>query len=46
MIEDARHVYYSLRSAGLDEFRATVKPNWELVLKDQLKADPWAHKPG
>lgn len=40
VIEDARHVYYSLRSAGLDEFRATVKPNWELVLKDQLKADP------
>jgi len=40
VIEDARHAYYSLRTAGLDEFRATVKPNWELVLKDQLKADP------
>ena len=40
VMEDARHAYYSLRTAGLDEFRATVKPNWELVLKDQLKADP------
>ena len=40
VLEDARHAYYSLRAAGLDEFRATVKPNWELVLKDQLKADP------
>jgi len=40
VIEDARHAYYSLRAAGLDEFRATVKPNWELVLKDQLQSDP------
>lgn len=40
VIEDARHAYYSLRAAGLDEFRATVKPNWELVLKDQIKSDP------
>jgi len=40
VIEDARHAYYSLRVAGLDEFRANVQPNWELVLKDQLKADP------
>src|ERR1700739_2537439 len=40
VIEDARHAYYSLRAAGLDEFRATIKPNWELVLKDQIKSDP------
>ncbi len=40
VIEDARNAYYSLRTAGLDEFRATIRPNWELVLKDQLKADP------
>ena len=40
VIQDARHAYYSLRAVGLDEFRATVKPNWELVLKDQLKSDP------
>jgi hypothetical protein len=40
VIEDARHAYYSLRMAGLDEFRATVKPNWALVLKDQIKTDP------
>ena len=42
VIEDARHAYYGLRSAGLDEFRATVKPNWELILKDQIKSDPVA----
>lgn len=46
VIEDARHAYYSLRTAGLDEFRATVKPNWELVLKDQMKADPAAAQAG
>lgn len=40
VLEDARNAYYSLRAAGLDEFRATIKPNWELVLKDQMKADP------
>jgi hypothetical protein len=40
VIDDARHAYYSLRAVGLDEFSATVRPNWELVLKDQLKADP------
>jgi hypothetical protein len=40
VLEDARHAYYSLRTAGLDEFRATIKPNWELVLKDQIKSDP------
>ena len=46
VIEDARQSYYSLRSAGLEEFRATVKPNWELVLKDQIKADPAAAQAG
>ena len=40
VVEKARQAYYNLRTAGLDEFRATIKPNWELVLKDQLKADP------
>lgn len=46
VIEDARHAYYGLRAAGLDEFRATVKPNWEVVLKDQMKADPAAAQAG
>lgn len=46
VIEDARHAYYSLRAAGLDEFRATVKPNWELVLKDQIKSDPASAQAG
>lgn len=46
VMEDARHAYYSLRTAGLDEFRATVRPNWELVLKDQLKSDPASAQAG
>ena len=46
VIEDARQAYYSLRTAGLDEFRATVKPNWELVLKDQLASDPASAQAG
>ncbi|MCU1255381.1 MAG: hypothetical protein JWM83_1680 [Candidatus Angelobacter sp.] len=46
VIEEGRHTYYSLRGAGLDEFRATVKPNWALVLKDQIKADPAAAQAG
>jgi len=46
VIEDARHAYYSLRGAGLDEFRATIKPNWEILLKDQLKADPASAQAG
>jgi hypothetical protein len=46
VIEDAQHAYYSLRTAGLDEFRANVKPNWELVLKDQLKSDPVSAQAG
>ena len=40
VVEKARQAYYNLRTAGLDEFRATIKPNWSLVLKDQLQADP------
>jgi hypothetical protein len=40
VIQEARQAYYNLRAAGLDEFRATIKPNWSLVLKDQLKANP------
>jgi hypothetical protein len=40
VVEKARQAYYNLRTAGLEEFRATIKPNWSLVLKDQLQADP------
>jgi hypothetical protein len=40
VVQEARQAYYNLRTAGLDEFRATIRPNWESVLKDQLKADP------
>lgn len=46
VLEDARHAYYSLRAAGLDEFRATVKPNWAPMLKDQLASDPAAAQAG
>ena len=40
IVEQARRAYYNLRAAGLDEFRATIRPNWSMVLKDQLKASP------
>jgi hypothetical protein len=40
IVQRGRDAYYNLRTAGLDEFRATIKPNWALVLKDQLQADP------
>lgn len=40
IVRQGREAYYSLRADGLDEFQATIKPNWALVLKDQLKADP------
>ncbi len=40
VVERARKAYYNLRTAGLDEFRATITPNWSLVLKDQLNANP------
>lgn len=40
VIERATRAYYNLRTAGLEEFRATIKPNWSLVLKQQLKDDP------
>ncbi|HXO37935.1 MAG TPA: hypothetical protein VN872_04830 [Candidatus Acidoferrum sp.] len=46
VLEEGRHAYYSLRGAGLDEFRATIKPNWALVLKDQIKSDPAAAQAG
>ena len=40
VLQQGHQAYYSLRALGLDEFQATVKPNWELVLKDQLKSSP------
>ena len=40
VVDQARHAYYSLRAVGLDEFQSTIKPNWAIVLKDELKANP------
>lgn len=40
VVKKGYDAYYNLRVLGLDEFSATIKPNWSLVLKDQLKADP------
>src|SRR5205807_7322537 len=42
IIARARQAYYSLRSRGLAEFTVSVQPNWRLVLKEQLAADPAA----
>jgi hypothetical protein len=40
IVKRARQSYYSLRAAGLEEFKSTIKPNWEMVLHDQIQADP------
>lgn len=40
IVTRARQSYYSLRNLGLVEFTTSVQPNWRLVLKDQLAADP------
>ena len=40
IVEQARRAYYSLRAVGLDEFQSTVKPNWEVVLRDEIKTSP------
>ncbi len=40
IITQARRSYYSLRDRGLVEFQSTVQPNWRLVLKDQIAANP------
>jgi hypothetical protein len=40
IIQKARQAYCSLKSRGLIEFKVNVQPNWRLVLKDQIAADP------
>lgn len=40
VIERARGSYYGLRTLGLDEFQSTVKPNWSVVLKNELASNP------
>jgi hypothetical protein len=40
IVKQARASYYSLKDRGLVEFQSSVQPNWRLVLKDQLAADP------
>lgn len=40
VVKQARQSYCNLRDLGLAEFQATIKPNWEVVLGDQVKTDP------
>jgi hypothetical protein len=40
IVGQARAAYYSLSNRGLVEFQCNVQPNWRLVLKDVLAADP------
>ena len=40
IVKQARQEYYSLRNRGLIAFTSSVQPNWRLVLKDQLSANP------
>jgi len=36
----AHSSYYSLRGLGLNEFQASIQPNWELTLKKELQSNP------
>ena len=40
IIRQARLASYSLRRLGLLDLSANIKPNWESVLQEQIKADP------
>ena len=40
IVKQARQASCSLRRLGLVEYSATITPNWELLLKDEIKADP------
>lgn len=40
IVKQARQEYYNLRNRGLIAFTSSVQPNWRLVLKEQLSADP------
>ncbi|HXX94486.1 MAG TPA: hypothetical protein VEN81_12700 [Planctomycetota bacterium] len=42
LLRQIREAYYSLEDRGLVSFEASVKPDWRLVLKDQLASDPKA----
>ena len=37
VVRRARAAYYNLRSNGLIEFQASIVPNWDPMLKEQLK---------
>jgi len=40
LVKKASDSYYNLRRLGLVEFRASIKPNWKVVLADEIKKDP------
>jgi len=40
ILKRAHAAYYNAKTQGLTEFKANVTPNWRIVLKDQLAANP------
>jgi hypothetical protein len=40
VLGQARQSYYGLHNEGLTAFRCTIKPDWNVLLADQRKADP------
>jgi hypothetical protein len=44
LMKQARTAYSNLKDRGLSEFKANLTPNWEVMLKDQLGADPKANE--
>lgn len=39
LLRQARQAYYSLRDRGLEAFQCSIRPNWEVLLEEQRKAD-------
>ena len=46
ILQNAHDAYCNLRTQGLVEFQATIKPNWEVVLGEQVKNDPKSAEAG
>ena len=46
ILQNAHDAYCNLRTQGLVELQATIKPNWEVVLGDQVKKDPKSAEAG
>jgi len=40
VVQQARQSFYSLHALGFESFECSIRPNWNLLLAEQRKADP------